>query len=224
MAPPIVHPLTSLPPQLLAALNDGTDQRLQDVIGTIIASQYASSSPDLTDFRSTIRDKDVKDPSILSDFRNLVPLTNYDAYRPWMAKFFERPCKLSEVENLLALGLPSYFAVSSSTSGSKPKHFARYDGSFGLACHSEDSGHRSALTGTIASMHTLSYRDIVDVTTASGEVVKRIPVSILSCGLARNYQGWTVETDHTRMASMSECLFDQILQWMVMDTCCSSIS
>ena len=201
MAPPIVHPLTSLPPRLLAALKDVTDQRLQDVIGAIIASQYASSSPDLTDFQSTIRDKDVKDPSILSDFRKFVPLTSYDAYRPWVAKFFERPCKLSEVENLLAPGLPSFFAVSSSTSGSKPKHFARYVGSRGLA--RQDSVRRSALTGTMSLMYAMSYRDIVDITTISGEVVKRIPISIASSGFVRNYEGWTVETDNTRMASMS---------------------
>ena len=225
MTPPIVHPLTSLPPVLLASLKEATDQRLQVVIGAIIASQYASSSPDLADFRSVIKDKDVKeDPGVLSDFRNLVPVTNYDVYRPWVAKFFERPCKLSEVENLLAPGLPSYFAVSSSTSGSKPKYFARYFGPTGLVRHSEDSVGSSALTGTAALMYTLSYRDIVDVTTASGEIVKTIPVSIASSGSLRIFEGWTVETDNTRMASMSECPFDQILQWMVMDTCCSSIS
>ena len=209
MTPPIVHPLTSLPPVLLASLKEATDQRLQVVIGAIIASQYASSSPDLADFRSVIKDKDVKeDPSVLSDFRNLVPLTDYEAYRPWVAKFFERPCKLSEVENLLAPGLPSFFAISSSTSGGKPKHFARYFGSTGLVRHSEDAMGSSALTGKMAPMYTLSYRDIVDVTTAAGEVVKRIPVSIASSGSLRKNKGWTVETDHTRMASMSEFPFD----------------
>ena len=208
-SPPIVHPLTSLPPQLLAVLKEATDQRLQVVIGANITSHYASSSPDLADFRSTVRDKDVKqDLSTLSDFRNLVPLTDYEAYRPWVAKFFESPCKLSEVENLLAPGLPKYFAVSSSTSGSKPKHFARYIGSTGLMRASENVVRSSALTGTIAPVFTLSYRDIVDVITASGEV-KRIPVTIASSGFLRNCEGWTVETDNTRMASMSEYLFHQ---------------
>jgi len=209
-SPPIVHPLTSLPPQLLAVLKQTTDQHLQDAIGAIITSQYASSSPDLADFRSTVRDKDMKeDSTVLSDFRNLVPLTDYEAYRPWMAKFFEPPCKLSEVENLLAPGLPSYFAVSSSTSGSKPKHFARYIGSTGLIRAAEDSVRSSTLTGTIAPVFSLSYRDIVDVIAASGEVVKKIPVSIASSGFLRKCEGWNVETDNTRMASMSECPLDQ---------------
>jgi len=74
-----------------------------------------------------------------------------------------------------------------------------------LIQHSEHPARSSALTGTTAPMYTLSYRDIVDVTTASGEVVKRIPVSIASSGSLREREGWTVETDNTRMASMSEC-------------------
>ena len=60
----------------------------------------------------------------LSAFRRLVPLTDYEAYGPWIAKFLERPCELSEVENLLAPGLPRSIAVSSSTSSNKRKHFA----------------------------------------------------------------------------------------------------
>ena len=210
MTSPIVHPLTSLPLQLSVVQKEATDQRLQNVLGAIITSHYASSSPDLADFRSTVRDKDVKqDSSVLSDFRNLVPLTDYEAYRPWVAKFFERPCKLSEVENLLALGLPSYFAASSSTTGSKPKHFARYIGSTGLVRSTQDLVRSSALTGTIAPVFTLSYRDIVDVMTASGEVVKRIPVTIASAGFQRTCEEWTVETDNIRLASVGKYPFGQ---------------
>ena len=215
MIPPIAYPLSSLPPQLSASLKEETDRSLQNVIKANVPSRYASSSSYLADFRLAIAGKDVEANSILSDFRRLVPLTDYEAYRSLIAKFLERPCQLSEVENLLAPGLPSYLGVSSSTSGSKPKHFARYvesDIEFGCAVKAE-----MALGGTTVSIYSTSYRNIVDVTTNSGEVVKRLPVCIGSGGYMRNTQGWTVETDDTRMATRSEYHIDQTVLWTLVE-------
>ena len=203
MIPPTtVHPLSSLPPQLSASLKEEADRSLQNVIKANITSHYASSSSYLADFRLAIAGKDVETTSILSDFRRLVPLTDYEAYRSVITKFLERPCQLSDVENLLAPGLPSYLGVSSSTSGSKPKHFLRYVEShieFGRAVEAE-----MASGGTTAAIYSISYRNIVDVITNSGDVVKRLPVCIGSGGYLRNTRGWPVETDDTRMATRSE--------------------
>ncbi|KIM56348.1 hypothetical protein SCLCIDRAFT_1220383 [Scleroderma citrinum Foug A] len=203
MSAPRLSPLVSLPPQISASLKEETDSRLQKIIRANITSRYACSSSYLANFRLAIADKDVKEDYTLSDFRRLVPLTDYGAYRPWLDKFMERPCKLSEVENLLAPGLPNYFGVSSSTSGSKPKHFARYfESNVGFGHAAEEPEREGSLAGTTAWIFSLSYRDIVDVTTESGEVVKRIPVCIGSAGFWRNSAGWPIETDNTRMASM----------------------
>jgi len=203
-----LYPLTSLPPQLSAALKEETDRHLHNIIRANITSCYACSSPHLTDFRLAIADKDVKeDSTTLSDFRRLVPLTDYEAYRPWLAKFMERPCRVSEVENLFAPGLPNYLGVSSSTSGSKPKHFARYSQSNLL--FAEVAAPAGPLLGTMAAVFSLSYRDILDVTTEPGEVVKRIPICIGSAGFLRNTYQWPVETDDTRMANMSQYPFGQ---------------
>ena len=207
MSSPIVHPLTSLPPRLLAVQKEATDQRLQNIIGTIIASRYASSSSYLADFRLSTRDKVKEDPTVLSDFRNLVPLTDYEAYRPWVSKFFEHPCELSEVENLFAPGLPSYIALTSSTSGGKPKYFTRYLAFAGLVPPGQDKVHNGSLMPTTAGILWWGYRDIVEVTTASGDVVKTMPVTGVSSGMARSFQRWSTETDNTRMTSMGECLF-----------------
>ena len=204
------YPLISLPLQLSAALKEETDRHLENIIRANITSCCARSSPHLADFRLAIADKDVKEDSTLSDFRRLVPLTDYEAYRPWLDKFMERPCKLSEVENLLAPGLPSYFGVSSSTSGSKPKHFARYSES--NSHFAEQGGLFGPSLGLTAAVFSLSYRDIVDVTTESGEVLKRIPVCIGTAGMLRTTHRWPVETDNTRMTYISEYLFGQIPQ------------
>ncbi|KIM56344.1 hypothetical protein SCLCIDRAFT_1220376 [Scleroderma citrinum Foug A] len=195
------YPLTSLPPQLSASLKEETDRHLHNLIRANITSRYACSSPHLVDFQLAIADKDVKEDSTLSDFRRLVPLMDYEAYRPWLAKFMERPCKLSEVENLLAPGLPNYFGVSSSTSGSKPKHFARYSES--NLHFSGEGGLFGPSLGLTAAVFSLSYRDILYVTTESGEVSKRIPFCIGSAGFLRTTYRWPVETDSTRMTYMT---------------------
>ena len=201
-SPSTVHPLTSLPPRLFAVLKEATDQRLRNVIGVIITSRYAS---DLADFRLSTRDKDVKeDSTVLSDFRNPAPLTDYEAYRPWVTKFLERPCKLSEVENLLAPSLPNFIAITSSTSGSKPKYFARYLASLGLIRPAQDLVRSGSLAATIAAISWWGYRDVVEVTTASGDVTTTVPITGVASGFARNMQGWPIESDNTRMASMGE--------------------
>ena len=205
MSVPMLYPLISLPPQLSASLKEETDCHLQKIIRANITSRYACSSSHLVDFRLAIADKDVKEDSTLSDFRRLIPLTDYEAYRPWLAKFMERPCKLSEVENLLAPGLPSYLGVSSSTSGSAPKHLARdFGSSSGFALTAKLAKREGSLAGTTAGILSLCYRDVVDITSNYGEVVKRIPICIGSTAIWRNSAGWSIETDNTRMASMSE--------------------
>ncbi|KAL4080504.1 GH3 auxin-responsive promoter [Scleroderma citrinum] len=203
MTGPPVYPLTSLSPQHLLVLKEATDLRLRNIIGANITSRYASSSSELAEFRLAIVDKDVtEDSSVLADFRRLVPLTDYEPHHPWMSKLIERPCRFSEVENLLAPGLPSFIGVSSSTSGSKPKHFARYKaGSKGCGRSVDDLIGSDQMTGTTAFVFTLSYRDVLDVTTDAGEVVQKIPICIASSGFIRNTEGWSIETDNTRMAS-----------------------
>ena len=205
MISPTIVPLTSLPPQLLATLKEETDRSLQNIINANITSRYASSSSYLADFRSAIAlDKNVNEDSTLSAFRRLVPLTDYEVYSPWIAKFLERPCKLLEVENLLAPGLPRFIAVSSSTSSNKRKHFARYVDSsthFGRPV-----GHNVVLTGTKADVYSTSYRGILEFTTYSGEVAKRIPICTSSAGTRRISYDWPIETDDTRMAYKCEHL------------------
>ena len=119
-----IHPLSSLSPEDKILLQQGTDSRLQEIIYANIATRFASS---LVDFHLAVTKKDVKnDATILDDFRRLVPLTEYESYRPLLVKFKERPCKLSEVENLLTPGLPDFLCWSSSTSGKEPKVFPKH--------------------------------------------------------------------------------------------------
>ncbi|KAL4066057.1 GH3 auxin-responsive promoter [Scleroderma citrinum] len=195
----MISPLTSLTSELKAVLQEDTSHHLRCIIGTNITTRYASSSPVLSDFRRAAADKNLdKDVTVVDDFRRLVPLTDYESYRPFVAKFLDRPCKMPEVENLLAPGLPTFICVSSSTSSNEPKRFPKYPRTWKtppvVAAPPE--------SGTVASIFSLGYKDLLEVLADSGEIALRIPVSPGSVWYWRTYMNWSVETDATRMTTI----------------------
>jgi len=191
-----IHPLSSLSPEDKILLRQGTDTRLREIICANIATRFASS---LVDFRLAVANKDLKDDAtILDDFRRLVPLTEYESYRPLLMKFKERPCKLSEVENLLAPGLPDFLCESSSTSGRERKIFPK---------HSQSLHHRAItdISDKVVDVYSITYRDLLQVVTDSGEVVRTVPLAPSSTARWRTAMNWTIETDAARMGSIGTC-------------------
>ncbi|KAI6129067.1 GH3 auxin-responsive promoter [Pisolithus croceorrhizus] len=193
-----VHPITVLTSELETVLKEDTDRRLRILIAANIKSRYARSSSDLSDFRLSIENKDVQtDESVLSDFRRLVPTTNYQSYRPFVDKFNSRPCKLSEVEDLLAPGLPIYIPLSSATTNKKSKQFIKYSRS-----QPYSQGPPPVRTKITALLYSFAYREPVEVVADSGEIVRRIPQCNQSSGVMRLHNNWSFETDDTRMGSI----------------------
>ena len=199
----ILSPLSSLSPELRKLLKEGTDHRLRQIINANITTRFAVSSSTLVDFRLAVADKDVEnDATILDDFRRQVRLTDYESYYPFIAKFMERPCKLSEVENLLAPGVPDFLFRSSSTSGKEPKFFPKY-------CQAlRDPSITDLRPGSglkIMDVYSISYKELLEVVTDSGEVVHTITSTVSSCGRWRTSMNWTIETDDTRMTYTGMC-------------------
>ena len=205
-----VSPLTSLTPELKTAVQEDTFSRLRSIIGANVTTRYASLSSSLADFRKAIVGKNIdEDVTVVDDFRNLIPLTDYESYCPFVTKFFDRPCKLSEVQDLLAPGLPTFICVSSSTSSNEPKRFPKYPRTMTgpvIAAPPE--------TGTIVAIFSLGYKDVLEVATDSGEIAYRIPVSPGSVWYWRTYRNWSVETDATRMRTIRKCAVDGSLSRM----------
>ena len=147
----------------------------------------------------------------MDDFRNLIPLTDYESYCPFVTKFLDRPSKLSEVQHLLAPGLPTFICISSSTSSNEPKRFPKYPRTWMtgpvIAAPPE--------TGTIVAIFSLGYKDVLEVATDSGEIAYRIPVSPGSVWYWRIYRTWSVETDATRMRTIRKCAVNESLSRMV---------
>jgi hypothetical protein len=121
--------LLSSPPLLSEQLRKKTDELRSSIVRANYNTQFAQTSPELTEFRHATAglvdgmDDDIR---LSESFRKIVHLTTYDSYAPFLAKFFEKPCKASAINNLFAPGVPDYLAGSSSTSGGGTKTFPKY--------------------------------------------------------------------------------------------------
>ena len=121
--------LLSNPPLLSEQLRRKTNELRSSIVRANCNTQFAQTSPELTEFRHATADlvNGMDDDIRLSElFRKTVHLTTYESYAPFLARFFEKPCKASAIDNLFAPGLPDYIVTSSSTSGGLPKTFPKY--------------------------------------------------------------------------------------------------
>ncbi|KAN0093413.1 GH3 auxin-responsive promoter [Tylopilus felleus] len=192
-------PLKVLTPELRSILHSRTDLFLLNVITANWTSQYASQTPTLAPFRDIVASHGSPFyAAILNDFRDYVPITTYDAYKPWVARFHETPCKESRVENLFAPGLPYYVAMSSSTSGKEPKLFPAYQHTSIELPAPRPIFDFSDTRGPVACIFYYGYKEIKQVERESGHVVKRIPFCLASAGRLRMKCNWHVETDESR--------------------------
>src|SRR6267154_3836124 len=97
---PTTELLDSLSAELSQQLRDRVDQFLLEIIRPNSASQFARHAPELTQFREAVAKDPKNDFEFLRIFRENVPLTDYESYRPFVAKFFASPCREVDVENI----------------------------------------------------------------------------------------------------------------------------
>ncbi|KAI5989951.1 GH3 auxin-responsive promoter [Pisolithus albus] len=203
MSTSTVYPLLSLSSELKAALQERTEHCLRSIAAANITTQYGNSAVSLSPFRQAITGKNVKeDPTIIEDFRRVVPVTDYESYSPFVAKFFSHPRKRSELENLLAPGLPSFIGISSSTTRNRSKLFAKYSRGWSNTPPSFAELLQSAKSEKTAYIYCFAYRELLEIIGDDGEIVKKIPVCIGTCGGVRDAENWSVETDSTRMGAI----------------------
>ncbi|KIJ19631.1 hypothetical protein PAXINDRAFT_166730 [Paxillus involutus ATCC 200175] len=194
-------PCNSLTPKLRTLLTEKTDRLLLRIIRANFSTQFASHASSLAVFRDAVTAHGTEvDDTLLQDFRSHVALMDYESYKPFVAKFNEHPCKESEVENLFSPGLPSALVSSSATSGNAPKIFARYLHIAQEAPTRPSVYDRSDAQGPQDWLIYYGYKEIKEVESESGEVVKRIPLGISSGTRLRMKAGWSVDDDESRMS------------------------
>ncbi|KAF8836515.1 hypothetical protein BDN67DRAFT_974055, partial [Paxillus ammoniavirescens] len=201
LAPATPVPCSSLTRKLQTLLTERIDRILLRIVRANLNTQYASQAPSLAAFRDVVAAHGTQVDGILSqDFRSHVALMNYESYKPFVAIFNEQPCKESEVENLFAPGLPFALALSSTTSGKAPKTFARYHHIAREAPTRRSVFDHSEVKGPEDYVFCYGYKELKEVERSSGEVVKRIPVGMVSGVALRMKARWSVDGDESRMS------------------------
>jgi hypothetical protein len=197
------HPDTDLLGSLSAEhsrrLKEHMDQALLEFIRPNSASLFAQHAPELAKFRETIAHSDSKDDNeFLRSFREFVPTTDYEPYRPYIAKFFATHCNESDVKNLFAPGLPYCLAVSSMTSGKSAKTFPIYRPAPHMLHHplylSLPHSEGSAL-----SPSSLGLWQALEMYYEDGRSSKMLPVCSVTVGFLRMQMNWHVEQDKDRI-------------------------
>ncbi|KAG1759492.1 GH3 auxin-responsive promoter [Suillus occidentalis] len=163
-----------------------------------LTSQFVQDAPELAKFREAIAQNDsMDDKDFLRIFRECIPTTNYETYRPYISKFFATPCKEADVTNMFAPGLPYFFAMSSMTSGKSVKTFPRYR----PPPHLLQNPLYLALPrseGTILSPASMRYSQILKIDCEDGQT-KQVTVCSLSIGFLRMAMNWDAEHDNERL-------------------------
>ncbi|KAG2145879.1 GH3 auxin-responsive promoter [Suillus clintonianus] len=184
-------PLKSLTPELLTQLKEHNEKLLFEIISANSKSKFCQTADELSIFRNAVDSLHEDEQGFLRNFRELVPLTVYDAYQPFVTRFLNTPCQESEVIDLFAPGFPAFIAVSSATSGKVAKLFPRYKGTFWNQAGSQ-------------KVHTyhLTYRTVLNIFRGDQDIVQKIMVTTASAGFLRMRMGWNSEQDEDRMSSM----------------------
>ncbi|KAG1730330.1 GH3 auxin-responsive promoter [Suillus lakei] len=198
MSRPEVDLLDSLSAELSQQLKDYEDQALLEMIRPNLASQFVQDAPELAKFREAFAQRDsMDDMEFLRIFREFIPTTNYEAYRPFIAKFFVTPCKEADVKNMFAPGLPYFFAMSSMTSGKSVKTFPRYRPPPHLLQHPLYLA-LPLSKGTTLSPASMRYSQILKIDCEDGQS-KQVTVCSLSIGFLRMAMNWDAEHDNERL-------------------------
>lgn len=132
-------------------------------------------------------------------------MTDYESYKPWIARFYENPCKESRVGNLFASGLPFYFAVSNSMAGKEPKILPMYHHPRFEYPAPRPIFDFSDTRGPTAWIFYYGYRGIKEVEREPGQIVKRIPLCLQLAGRLRATSDWDIESDDRRLSTISMC-------------------
>ena len=181
-------------PALTHELKESSEKRAKDtlcqILSKLIGTIFFQEAPALATLRSALGDAykhlspdGSENYELLSEFFSYVPSTTYEDYRPFVARLMDNEFpRLSDVNNLLSLGLPSYIAHSSGTSGGRFKHFPKYPDpkSTGLRWDSPDVPGLKLCRLTLLNLN--HWKQVVD---DDGRTIRNIPVTILSTGRAR---------------------------------------
>jgi hypothetical protein len=128
------QPLLALTSDLKERSEERTKTNLLQILSKISGTIFFQEAPALATLRDALGDAHTpllpdssENHELLHNLLSHVPLTTYEDYQPFVARFLDKKSpRLSDVNNLLSPGLPTFIAHSSGTSGGHLKHFLKY--------------------------------------------------------------------------------------------------
>ncbi|KAG5650870.1 hypothetical protein H0H81_010713 [Sphagnurus paluster] len=203
-----VEPQSALSPALTVALQRQAEDILSYLIKTNGTCTYFREAPLLSDFRKALEeDETIRAGSSQSlsannllSFTKTVPLSTYEDYRPYIARFLQTPRRLSEVSNLLAPGIPPYVVPSSGTTGGPPKFCLKYihppeTSSSRIKAARSLHPMMYITTGNYCIIFTLRYFALLDVVDDKDEVVHTSVQCLGSSADFRALHKWEPKND-----------------------------
>lgn len=200
-------PLSSLTPELTASLKQHSDGVFAYLVKTNAATAFFRESPMLANFRTSSEEDSKESPDFSFDkFAKNVPLSTYEEYRPFVARFLETPRSSSKVSDLFSSGLPSFVANTSGTTGGTEKYFFKYRHPLAVSMSGvnamKDFNPISKSKGTRCVIYNLRYSELLDVVdgdAGDSSMVKQIPLCQASSIAFRSFMGWSVDNDPALM-------------------------
>ena len=184
------QPLLSLTPELKESSEKRTKANLFQTLSKLSNTIFFQEAPALVTLRKALGDvytpvlPDGSDNhELLYQFLSHVPFTTYEDYEPFVARFLDNKSpKLSDVNNLLAPGLPTFIAHSSGTSGGRLKHFLKYPSPGRLRRRWDNP---DVPPFKLCSFSLLNIDRWIKVVDGDGKTIEDIPVSIATAGGTR---------------------------------------
>jgi hypothetical protein len=184
------EPISALTPSLVGSLRERTQAVLSYLVKTNSISTFFKGSEILSDFRDAIKLNDESDTPF-ETFHDNVPLSVYEHYLPTVSRLFEKPCRMSSIENLMSPGFPEFIAHSAGTSSGATKHFPKYNHpehmSTGTSQTMKASSAASQSGGKSCIVYSLRYRQVVEGVDDQGDVKLKMPVCLMSTGTVRMF-------------------------------------
>jgi len=200
MSPPASDLLDSLPAELSQQLKEDVNQVLLNFIRPNFASQFAQNAPVLAKFREAVAVGDLTDDiGLLRNFQEHVPITSYEPYEPFAAKFAVTSCREVDVKNMFSPGLPCFLAISSATSGKAPKLFPRYKPPSQCVWDPTYLTIPTSAEGTVLAPACLKYSKVLKIDREDGQSSQELALCSVSSGFLRMQMNWDVKDDMDRL-------------------------
>ncbi|KAI9568530.1 GH3 auxin-responsive promoter [Boletus coccyginus] len=194
------QPILALTPSLVAGLRERTQTVLSYLVQTNSISTFFKESEILAGFRGTVElnDNDGSNTAF-ETFHDNVPLSVYGNYLPFVSRLFEKPCRMSSIENLMSSGLPELIAHSAGTSSGATKHFPKYRHPEHMSTSTLETMRASSAVsnpgGKSCIVYSLRCLQVVEGMDDDGNVKLKMPVCLMSTVAVRMSKKMHVDRD-----------------------------